>query len=335
MVGPEIGRADVLVLRRNESTHRGEGRGGWLRVAPAIEDAAAREEVVRRVGIVIVIPIPEHLLDAVAHRKHPLALEIGGLLPFADGLAGESIPSPFGDPELAELAVARRGLLPVAPHVAQIRGLRLAHAGVEVRLGVFRAVLAAIAVTVHDVDVAEIPLLDEFLRLLYIDAGKTRRDSARIGTRRLDDVTERLAVASIAVERLEHEAIRFVIELERSQIVEGRHGERHLAAPFLVGSEARVIVACRVPLDLDRPHKAGKSLDPDILRGLNDFRIPRPAGVLAVAASAAHPVEVERIVAHPGEADAGELLVADIATTMDVDSIGRRLLFLVGQVPRM
>ena len=46
-------------------------------------------------------------------------------------------------------------------------------------------------------------------------------------------------------------------------------------------------------------------------------------------------MEVERVVAHPGEAKAGELFVADIAAAVDVDSVRRRLLFLVCQIPRM
>ena len=74
---------------------------------------------------------------------------------------------------------------------------------------------------VHDVDVAEIPLLDELLRLLDVDAGKTRSYGARIGTSGLDDVAERLAVTPVAVERLEHKAVSLVVELERGQIVEG------------------------------------------------------------------------------------------------------------------
>ena len=151
------------------------------------------------------------------HQSVHIVRHEPGILPcVALGVVVLTVYGAEGIERLAELSVARRGLLPVAPDVPEVRGLRLAHAGVQVSLGVLRAVLAAVAVSVHHVDVLERAALDELLRLLDVDAGEARRHGARVGARRLHDRAERLAVALVRVEVAEHQSVALVVQLERA-----------------------------------------------------------------------------------------------------------------------
>lgn len=331
----EIRRADVFLEIRHEVRERGERRSGRLRIATTVEDAATGEEVGGIVGIVIVVPVPEHLLDAVAHADEPLALQVSGLLHLGDRLTGERIPAPLGDPELAELAVTAGGALPVTEAVAEILLLGFGHAGIGVALRVFRGVLAAIAVSVNDVDVAEITLVDELLRESDVDAGEARRDRLGIGTARVNDVAERLAVVAVGVDIPPNLAVALVVEFERRKVVKCRRGERHLTDPLEIRLLPALLAFRNRRLEIDRAHKTRKRLQADVLGELTDLRIPRPAGVLAIAARAKHPPPGEGVVTHPGESEPRELLVADVTTAMDVDAVRRGLLLFLGELLRL
>ena len=328
VVRAEVGVAEVLHVGRQERAQRGERGGDGLRVAEAVEDAAAVEEVHRGRRVAVVVPVPEELVDAVAEGEHPLALHVGGLLPLGDDLAGARVPAPLGDPALALDAVELGVDLPLAPEVAlvDLRLVRRDVGDVEVGAGDLGADHAGVAVAVEDLEVLEVAVEDVLLGAFGDDGAAALLDGERVGAAGLDDLGEDAVPLAVLVGR--RPAV-LVVELERGELRERGDDERDLAAPLVVGRVGVLGAAGR------RVHEAGQRAHADVLGGLDDLRVPGPAGVLAVAARADHPEEVERVVADPDEAELGELVVADVAAAVDVDAVGGVVLLLLGEGRRV
>ena len=324
-VGGEVGVSDVLHVCGEEVAECAECGGDGLRLAETVEDAASVEEVRGLVGVAVVVPVPEHLVHAVAEAEHVAALEVGGLLPFGDDLSGARVPAPFGDPELAVLAVRRGGALPLAVDVAQEGLFRLALPGVGVGLAHLRRVDAAVAMAVADVDVGEVAAQHVLAGGVRVDAGHAGFDGPAVGGDGFDDLAEGLVVGGVFRPRGVETSVDFVVDLEGGECREAGHEVGHAAAPLRVGS-ARALGL--VAVELHGVHQARERHEPVGL-GLREHLLrPGPAAVFAVAARAQHPVERVRIVSDPDEAQARELLVADVAAAMDVDGVGAEALLL-------